>query len=241
MKSSEAKGATLPSRSSGYVRGVKQWYDFLSCWQTAMPRSSHDTEPSSALTHGSVRKPPASAEREIEALEKSLGTALPASYKDFVRAYAPASIQTASDPRHMVGMLAPSQVKRLKSFDPDAVKLAEKYPIDSSDKDYFVYGTRQDGVRGKNRYWAESIVVGKYGSALFERIVLYPQSRTADGEFEAALHFHASEFRAPSFAELMRQLSYLETYEPNVVPPYAQATLRNTCADKLPLSNVWWD
>jgi hypothetical protein len=241
MKSREAKGDALSAKNSGYVPGVRQWSDFLSCWKMSVTKNSHDTEPSSVLVRGSVREAAASADRDIDTLEKSLGTALPASYKDFIRAYMPASVQGAVSPRHLIGMFPPSQVQRLKSFDPDAVRLAEKYPIDSSDKEYFLYGTRQDGVRGKNRYWAESIVVGKYGEALFERIVLYPQSRTADGEFEAALHFHASEFRAPSFAELMRQLSYLETNDPNVVPPYAQAALKNTCADKLTLSNVWWD
>jgi hypothetical protein len=62
-----------------------------------------------------------------------------------------------------------------------------------------------------------------------------------DGEMEAALHYHAGEFRAPSFAELMRQLSIMEISTVDHVPPYPQEILKGTCADKLPIADAWWE
>lgn len=171
---------------------------------------------------------------QILALERRLADPLPRSYVHFLSVGKLVSNDSA------VGLFHPSLVKRLKEFDFGAVGIAERHAIHASDEDYFRYGVDQDDVAMRSGNWREAIVVGKYGSAKFERIVLYPQVRTQDGEMESAIHLHSGEFRAPSFAELMRQLSHLEILNPSHVPPYAQEKLQGTCASILPMTNVWW-
>ncbi len=47
---------------------------------------------------------------------------------------------------------------------------------------------------------------------------------------ETALFALASESRTPSFAEMMRQLFYLFTHDPDSIPIYSQEQLKETCA-----------
>jgi hypothetical protein len=122
----------------------------------------------------------------------------------------------------------------------ESADVAEEDPIESSDVEYVMYGTVQEGTSIRTCYLRNAILIGRYGDSMFEQILLYPQVSTQDGELEAAIRFHASQFRAPSFAEMMRQWSHLEMLLPNTVPPYAQDRLRCTCADHLPMKNVWW-
>jgi hypothetical protein len=140
-----------------------------------------------------------------------------------------------------IGIYAPSQVNRYGSLEPQLAAEEEKWPMHSSDEDYYVYGVKQDDVSGRTANHRNAIVVGKYGDSRYEVIALYPQVKTADGEMEAALFFHSGEFRAPSFAELMRQLSILETTGIDHLPPYPQSALHGTCADKLRIDNPWWE
>lgn len=244
LKMSSRSSDQIPivrQQHSGYASSSEQWARFLKCWKSAVDGDSGQN--SSVLSHSKVHEQALpSVIEQINELERALGTALPASYRDFLalhESFRAARATAGSD--ESIGLFNPKSVTRLKVFDPSSVNLAIKYPIDSSDEKYFVYGQRQIGTSGRNRYWAEAIVVGKYGPDSFERIVLYPQVRTSDGEMEASLHFHASEFRATSFAELMRQLSYYEIAHPSLVPPYPQAQLKGTCAGLLALKNVWWD
>lgn len=250
MKVNETAGVAMLPKHSGYGSNPRQWSEFLQCWQSALhdkvaslPEPERGVPQRSALTGGKIRDGAAasSVSAAIANMENSLGESLPASYKDFLQAYNLGEGPSSSDLKVSVGLFAPSEVARLKSIDPEAVKLAAKYPIETADEKYFVYGVGQDAISGRVRYYADAIFIGKYGPDLFERIVLYPQVKTSDGEMEAALHAHAGEFRAPSFAELMRQLSYLETKGPDAMPPYAQVALKKTCAEKLPLKNVWWE
>lgn len=243
----EVTGVSVNPKSSGYKPGVRQWSEFLQCWKAAEEQGAllpQRDRSYSVLDRGRIRDTAtseASIAAAIEAAEKALGTALPASYKDFLQAYSPDEKGPATpDLKVSVGLFDVREVTRMKTFDPEVLKLAEKYPLEATDVEYFVYGVGQDQFNGRTGYRADAIVIGKYGPALFERIVLYPQVRTSDGEVEAALHHHAGEFRAPSFAELMRQLSFLEINDAVDMPPYPQATLRNTCAQRLPLINVWW-
>ncbi|UXI70354.1 hypothetical protein [Tahibacter amnicola] len=158
------------------------------------------------------------------------------SYRDFVRTYHPATVPGAD----VVGFYHPSHVKRMADVEPWYVEVASAHAIDSTNAEYHVYGVAQDDSTGRTRYLADALVVGKYGTNTTDFIVLYPQSLTADGEMEAALIYPAGEFRAPSFAELMRQLSYLQTRHVDDMPPYAQTALVGTCAAKLVLRDVWW-
>ena len=252
-KAMDNKTITLADRNSGYSAGPEQWKEFLSCWSRAeLERHQGLLKETPDLPHlpllgkyagDSPHQSIDDVSASIDKLEKSLGVPLPKSYKDFLFAHQPPFLQPQAVPwgTALVGMYAPSQVGRVRLLDPEGAKLAEQYPIERPDQEYFVYGTKQGGAHARTRYIPDAIVVGKYGSSSYELILLYPQVRTADGEMEAALHYHSGEFRAPSFAELMRQLSILETKAVDHVPPYPQTMLKGTCADKLPMVNVWWE
>lgn len=241
----------LSNKSSGYSAGPEHWREFLACWNKErvahylMLRKADPDLPNFSVI--STFPPTASDgeakyRSEIDLLQRSLGVTLPKSYTDFLIAYQPRTLvpQKAPGSPVMIGMYSPAQVDRVSKLAPELLRAATKYSLDSSDNEYFVYGKDQDVMAGRTRNLSDAIVVGKYGSALFEIIALYPQVRTADGEMEAMLGFHAGEFRAPSFAELMRQLSVLETRALGHVPPYSQDKLRGTCADRLRIENPWW-
>jgi hypothetical protein len=251
FKEAQAATVTLSDRPSGYVGEPRNWTEFLSCW--AKERATHYLElkkgnpvlpnySAIGMFSGAPDDRAAAQLLEISRFERSLGIALPKSYKDFLIAYQPRVLQAQSGPGGQVtiGMYAPSQVGRVSAVAPALLQGARKYPIESDDREYFVYGKEQDVMAGRTKNLADAIVVGKYGSAMFEIIALYPQVTTVDGEMEATMGFHAGEFRASSFAELMRQLSVLETRPVSHVPPYSQGELRGTCAEKLPIANPWW-
>jgi hypothetical protein len=239
--------ATAMQRASGYTPGVAQWGLFLNCWRVEAEALAGRPERegwTSVLHAGRVRAGAAdpTVDAALAQAEKALGFSLPNSYKDFARAYEPDGAASAPGSLALAVQMFPIQaVMRLKDFDPEAVQLAAKYPQDPADAEYFVYGTDQSDVKIRTKYIEHAIVVGKFGHSLYESIVLFPSVRTADGEMEAALLQHTGQFRAPSFAELMRQLSFLETKGWALqMPPYAQALLKDTCADRLPLGGVWW-
>lgn len=222
----------LEERHSGYAGSPDQWRGFIDCWARApgtalveMPSPASDAE-GDAL------------ERAIRARQSALGVELPRSYLDFVRAYRPRgqwqAIATST------GFLAPEAIDTVARLDPEGVALAQQFPLEPDDATYFRYGIEQDSATARSSYQPGAIIVGKYGQSLYEQILLLPQVRTRDGEMEAALLGWSGTFRAPSFAELMRQLHYHDLGRADHVPPYAQMLLRGTCADAMPLQDVWW-
>lgn len=236
----------LSSRKSGYSANEENWKEFLACWhQEEVGRAANSGGGSFALIDKDVEKVIASAEdlarqkQAILALEARLDIKLPASYVDFVMAYLPSLSLPLKDSD--VGFISTDYVAKLAEVDPEYVAIAENHFLNSSDDDYYRYGTNQDDSAGRTSYLRNAIVVGKYGGSNFELIILYPNSTTSDGEMEASLLLHSGEFRAPSFAELMRQLSYMQTNDVDSVPPYDQKRLVDSCAQKLPLVGVWWE
>ena len=251
---SEERSLKLSSMHSGYAADPVAWKNFLECWyRTSGERhkeilQADPEEPFISILEKYSGKISGSAgvrdtSKTVEALEESLGVALPKSYKDFLSAYQPPELlpRSVGSWKFTVGMYAPRQVGRLGRLASDHVSEMEKWPIDSSDSEYFRYGMGQASTSGRTRYARDAIVVGKYSDESYAFVVLYPQVVTADGEMEASLLMHSGEFRAPSFAELMRQLSFLETRAVDSMPPYPQSTLHGTCADKLLMDRVWWD
>jgi hypothetical protein len=244
----------LSERHSGYAGSPDEWIDFLSCWHLRakyLHEKKLRLEPARPYTPV-VKYDPRSTNdlqsresfmKEIAKLEVSLRVRLPKSYKDFLLAYRPLrhTSQIVGPVAFDIGVYAPSQVDRYGKLEPELLAEEERFSIHASDSKYFRYGVEQDDVSVRTSYHREALVVGKYGDSRFEVIVLYPQVRTTDGEMEAALFYHSGEYRAPSFAELMRQLSVLETTNVDHLPPYPQSTLHGTCADKLRIVNVWWD
>lgn len=241
----------LRKRSSGYFASVQDWDAFLGCWSSESSRkatlagSAEFVTLLSKFTRLSKEPQPSAAEIEagIARLESRLGVLLPRSYKDFLRAYRPPTYrphEARGGGTLRVGIYAVDQVDRLGRLEPQLIQISRDFAIESSDADYYVYGTEQDDVSVRTKYRQDAIVVGSHGHEIHDLMVLYPQERTQDGEMEASLIFHSGEFRAPSFAELMRQLSYMETRSVNRVPPYSQTDLAGSCSNLLPLRNVWW-
>lgn len=179
-------------------------------------------------------------------LEKRLGIRLPKSYRDFLAVYSTRlkGAQSADDRRFPTGLYAPEDVRWLKDVDPQLIRIYQQVAAQNggrvSDTDYYRYGVDQDSAPGRPEYLDRAIVLGKHGRDSEEYILMYPDSQTKDGEYEVALLWHAGEFRAPSFAEAMRQLYFMDTQNPDRVAPYAQSRLRGSCADALPLHEVWW-
>jgi hypothetical protein len=139
-----------------------------------------------------------------------------------------------------VGIYAVEQVGRLRDLEPQLAQISKELAMESDDANYYVYGIDQNDVAIRTRHRQNAIVIGSHGHEIHDLIVLYPQEQTRDGEMEAAFIFHSGEFRAPSFAELMRQLSYMETRSPKHIPPYSQVDLARTCSSLLPMANPWW-
>lgn len=230
----------MPARSSGYAGTTKDWQEFLSCWRDDAGQARqgrHDLGPVLIGT-AAAAGPDASLRSRIQSREGALGVQLPRSYVHYLEAARPQGSwdEIASG----TGFLSVDAIDTVARLDPEGVALAQAHPSDADDLAYLVYGVGQDDSVSRSRYRADAIVVGKYGDSLYEQIVLFPQVRTADGEMEAALLGWAGSYRAPSFAELMRQLSYYDLGRADHVPPYAQAVLHGTCADRLPLRDVWW-
>lgn len=241
-----SQSAAGAPRESGYTPGAGPWVQFLGCWQAesrALAGHSQGRGHPSVLSGGQIRARlnDSQVEAALAQLEQALGVPLPNAYKDFARAFdAGASGASQQDLSSAIRMFPIESVAWLRDVDPEAVKLAEKYPDHPTDAEYLVYGIDQNSAKVRTKYIEQAIVVGRYGQSLYETIVLFPSVRTADGEMEAALLQHAGQFRAPSFAELMRQLSVLETKAwAQQMPPYPQADLKGTCADKLPVA-AWW-
>lgn len=232
---------TVTLKHSGYVGNVADWKRFLSCWQDHY--APPDDLDAASLLQGKVRSGKVHEAQilvELDAAEKRLGIKLPKSYRDFMLAFSPVPRPESREIDNHLGLFPVSQIGFLEDLTPHNAVIAEENPVEASDEKYFIYGADQDYIFIRSSYLRKSILIGKYGEGMFERIVLYPQVTTKDGEMEAAIGFHTGQFRAPSFAEMMRQLSYSEQRFPDAMPPYAQDRLHGMCADHLPMKDVWW-
>lgn len=256
-KADDTKTTTqLRDRHSAYAGSSGDWSAFMDCWRkTSLELYSKKPEAARGLRHLTVLGlqtsggPPGPAETELRdglaQLEARLKVELPKSYKDFWIAYKSQSLapQGFNPQNHSrsVGMLELHDVGLFKDLEPDYWALKQTVPIHSDDHEYFSYGVAQDSVSGRTSDYGRAILIGRYADDSTALILLHPHVRTSDGEMQASLNEHAGEFRAPSFAELMRQLSILETVDVEHVPPYSQKMLAGRCAALLPMKNVWWD
>lgn len=219
----------LKSRHSGYDPDSADWSGFLTCWTGEM--KSTPSEASSTVLQ-LLEKPLAIGESNVKRIQ------LPRSFIDFISALD--SFTSESSSMSGSGFYRTADVALLKDINPSYLQAVHLHAIEAGDDLYFRYGIEQDDAAGRFTYLRNALVVGKYNADSFGYIVLYPDSRTADDEMEAALIFHSGEYRAPSFAELVRQLSYMEIKRPTTVPPYAQSSLDATCASLIRLRDVWW-
>lgn len=223
--------------NSGYNGATTDWPRFIECWKAAF----HDGDQAriSVLDNG-----PGVNEVDFAQVEKILGLSFPASYRDFISYFKPRPLVERLAPWGdvLIGVYEPAQVARLSEFDPEYIDILERFPIDSPDDEYYRYGIAQDDSSGRTAELKDALVVGKYGDARSELILLHPGRVTLDGEMEASILYNSGEFRAPTFAEIMRQLSYLEVgNHSDQMPPFHQTALVGTCADLVKIDDVWWE
>jgi hypothetical protein len=236
METPDQPTPAIEALQSGYAGDAANWKTFLECWSAQVPAD----KPSAGLirrAQGSTSLAEAGQRQALAGAESRLGLRLPASFKDFHVAFASLGLAYAGEGER--GLFAPGHIVPLKDHAPHIVEEAEEWPVESPDARYYRYGTDQDTASGRTKLLRNALVVGQYGSDPYELVILYPDSLTADGEMEAALRYHAGEFRAPGFAELMRQVSYWDTKESPLMPPYAQAQLIGTCAERLQVAASW--
>ncbi|WP_146145588.1 hypothetical protein [Photobacterium jeanii] len=231
-------GIRLSSLNSGYHSSSDSWQQFLSCWLKKQDELSSDFNFIKLNNVPDEDKIPAN---HIEQW-KYVAVAIPKSLSDFYRAYFSLGGEFLSiSDKEEVGIYSPDEVLHLRDFDPELLASYQLFPIESEDEQYYRYGIAQDGSDGRYSYVKEAIVLGKYGYSSYELILMYPSSRTEDGEVEVAILSHAYEYRTPSFAEMMRQLSMLFLSDPELLPPYSQQVLKGTCADIIKPKDAWWE
>jgi len=231
---------SLESMSSGYIPGETQWVDFISCW-FQLQRLDKAMECCDFLRISERRID----EDSIENFDVNSFIDLPQSVLDFHEVYRSMRGEYLNENENFgIGILDLAEIKPLPMYDPGLYTIHTELPCNSNNSDYYRYGLDQDYVDVRTDYLENALVIGRYEGNSSDLILLYPDSRTSDGEMETAVLGQAWIFRTPSFAEMMRQYSvyylYLTELKLNSGPPYSQDLLRNTCADCIKLSDVWW-
>lgn len=202
------------------------WDEFLDCYREAIVSEKN------LLTFTEKDSPDG----------KAIDHKLPKSYRDFVKHYiARGGLFIDSGQDENIGLFDPVSILELKDFSPELLNIDKEWAVQSPDDKYYHYGIGQDTAEGRYTYLERALVIGKHGESVYELILLYPDSVTLDGEFEASILSHSYEFRAPSFAEMLRQLTYMFEYRPELMPPYAQTSLENGCSKMVKLVDVWWE
>lgn len=236
-------------RHSAYAGTVEDWRRFLSCWHREIRDSpalgSAGGQRESLIKRDVLVESPAlSADAirdEVRTHERRLGVALPRSYVDFVVAYYPTYHADPSRSHVIDGreLLHVSEVDRIEKVWKNWTVPGAR-GVDASDREYFVYGTEQDYIYSRPRYIDTSITLGMHDTGSSFMLVLHPEVLTSDGEMEAEAFFHAGSERTPSFAEMMRKIYFGEARLPPDSPAISQEMMRGTCADLLPMKDVWW-
>lgn len=236
-KKVKMKTTKLSALDSGYKLNAFHWKIFIECWLNKYNNMSGQN----VSLLGFMSENSAGIHQYHRALvENNLGLKIPESLDHFYEAYTTLNgkfISVADS--ESIGFYFPSELKLLIDFNSDVSNVDDEWAIESPDEKYYQYGIEQDTSTGRNSYLKGALVIGKYGGSSDELILLYPNSKTKDGEMEASILSYASEFRAPSFAEMMRQVSLMGAED--LLPPYSQEKVDLTCARYLPLENVWWE
>ncbi|MDR6890759.1 MULTISPECIES: hypothetical protein [Variovorax] len=243
----------LRKKHSAYAGTPADWVAFMDCWRrSAFDRareegaveSDHETVLGWQSANGPAGMPEIQVRSDLARLESRLNVELPKSYKDFWIAYKTQPVAPQRfNPHHWggsVGMLELDEVGFFRDLEPAYWAQMREIAPYIDDSPFFAFGVGQDNGPRTGLY-DQAIIVGKYTDHSTDLILLHPRLRTIDGEMQASLNEWAGEFHAPSFAELMRQLSVLETVKVDHVPPYPQGMLARHCAAKLPMRDVWWD
>lgn len=241
----------LNNRHSGYRGTVADWRRFLSCWYRGWFRESKNPEwdvhfqlvKRDVLGDGvDLSKTEGSYRARISARERALGMALPRSYVDFLLAYQPEeSYRREGDGSHsFTRFVSVDMLEIVGAAQPEyaAGMEAASGEFTTPDGEYFIYGAKQDLLSTRPAYLRASLLIGHHGFDSSEVLALHPQVLTSDGEMEAEKYTFANSFRAPNFAELIRQTYRLQVLHWTL--PRPESEMRTTCAGLLPM-DAWWE
>lgn len=230
----DSKVMKLKELHSGYVSDKDAWLSFLQCWEQSRDLSVEADE-GWFLRYGNKKI-------TEDPIDTQLGRiSLPSSVIDFYDVYqSMGGVYRDENIDDGIGLFPPGEIQLLSVYFPELLKTKNEWSSEASDAEYFRYGIEQNDAAIRTGYQNNAIVIGQYGFSDYELLVLYPDSVTKDGEMETAIFAHASEARAPSFPEMMRQLSYYFNHAPDSIPLYSQDNLKGSCAEKIYLENVWW-
>ena len=235
----ELKIIKLSDRDSGYRSDISNWKEFLRCWSEQSALKTDEPGNVASILNLNTESSDSGYQYDNSSVEKRLRLKVPNSLNHFYEAYISLGGEFVSvQDTEMIGLYKPSELTFLENFNPEIANVDKEWTVESPDEKYYQYGIEQETSSGRNSYLRDALVIGKYGYSDNELILLFPNSKTKDGEMEASILSYASEFRAPSFAEMMRQVSLLNTED--LLPPYPQEKVNLTCARYLPLENVWW-
>lgn len=232
---------------SGYRGSVADWRRFLSRWYNEGVGAGRDVRfmviKKDVLDDGlHLADTEAEYRSRIEARQATLGIVFPRSYVDFLLAYQPDEVPRIAGDGSLSAkrLLGVGVVGAVCDIHPKFVEcVIEGWGEGATpDEQYFVYGSRQDDVSLRPEYLRDALMVGYHGSDSNEIMALHPQVRTLDGEMEAEFYVFAGSFRAPSFAELMRQVYRLEIHKAAV--GHSETEMRLTAAGLLPM-DAWWE
>lgn len=203
---------------SGYDPAASNWKAFLQAWQDT-PKKYPDASIFNVLDiqHGTP-------EEEIAALQERLRLpSLPPSYVDFLRA---ARVDAARWEMEDYGLYPLEKIDYFQNTEPEWFNiLKNKWPIDSPDSDYFVYGAKQDGSHFKSEFLEGFIDIGSYFPT--DCLILNSRVQTSDGEFECILRCAAFSVRTLSFAAMMRALCIYECQDVDSYPPYEDSLMNS--------------
>lgn len=187
-KNIQKKDSTIMRRQTPL--NTLDWKSFLRSWSDDILSLLKDNNPLQAselekevLTTGYLGFAPATG-NEIEKTEKRLGVSLPPSYKNFLRV-SNGWRQIAMDAGD--GLLFPvTKINWFKDMYPDSLSdwlSATGGSMDASDKEYFVYGEKQDPVIFRDSNLKECLAISEEIDAAI--YLLNPRVVDANGEWES--------------------------------------------------------
>ena len=226
----------LSKTHSGYSPGEQQWKDFCRAWQEDACYA-----PCQGFADFLTISSGPDAGNTTQDSTTDCGLELPLSYLEFYEAYTSlGGVFSQEGVNDGIGMFEQSSIITFRDYNPTYYELLMDPVCNMSDAVYYQFGTEQECRYARTDNYVDALVIGRYSFDSHELMLLYPNNKTVDGECEVAILGQAWEFRTPSFAEMMRQLSNYCLLDVEDSPPYSQQSLKNTVADFIKLENVWW-
>jgi hypothetical protein len=235
------KTIPIQQRDSGYQSNVNDWQKFLKCWATrqidfAKEQGGNYTPELSGLDVDDPIRIKL-IQSEIARIEKRIGLKLPKSYRDFLEAGGGNFRFDAGVSSEYIDYFLPlGKIGWLHEVFPDTHKAItdhQYFGFYSPDDKYYRYEDGSDALQtSRDRYLHKILVVGYVeGEGV---LLLNPHEITADGEWEAWMHYWEGSERHLSFAKLARDVFLNTAFDPPRNSwPISDATLNETCAKHL--------